>query len=70
MPHNNAQIIRNSDVFTPTIFINNMKSHEQFDKDFPAEERARGFMVSCKGVVFYWDAQKKEFCTELIAPEI
>ena len=67
MPHDHAEKVRDSEVFVPTIFIDTPRAHEQFDKDFPIEERQHGFMVSCKGMILYWDTTKKDFGTELVA---
>ena len=59
MPHDNAQLVKNTECFVPTIFIDTVAAHTQFDLDYPKETREHGFMVSCKGVVSYWDETKR-----------
>ena len=66
LPHDSAEKVKSIERFVPTIFINTMEANEQFDKDFSFEEREHGFMVSCKGVVLFWNANKKDFGTELV----
>ena len=53
-------------VFTPTIHIDTIRAHKQFDLDFPQAERDHGFMVSCKGQVLYWNKLTQDFGSELI----
>ena len=67
MPHDNAEKVRNSEYFVPTIFLDAVQAHKQFDQDFPAEEREHGFMVSCKGAILYWDTPKKNrYCIDCV----
>ena len=66
MPHDKAENVKNTERFVPTIYINTMQANEQFNKDFPIEEREHSFIVSCKGVVLFWNANKKDFGTELV----
>ena len=54
-------------VFEPTIFIDTIRAHKQFDLDFPPAERDHGFMVSCKGLVLYWNTLTQDFGSELVA---
>ena len=70
MPHDNAVQVPNSDTFVPTIFVDSVAANSQFDKDYPAAERQHGFMVSCKGMVLYWNTLTNDFGTELVALNI
>ena len=54
-------------VFVPTLFIDTVRAHKQFNLDFPPAERAHGFMVSCKGQVLYWNTLTNDFGAELVA---
>ena len=59
--------IPNSNVFTLLYFFDTLVANTQFDIDFPVDEHEHCFMVSCKNVVLYQDAHKKDFGTDFAA---
>ena len=65
MPKDRALQI-SAGVFVPTIFIDTINAHNQFNQDFPPAERQHGFMVSCKGVVLYWNTLTQDFGPALV----
>ena len=66
MPKDRALQI-SAGVFVPTIHIDTINPHNQFNQDFPPAERQHGFMLSCKGQVLYWNTLTNDFGTELAA---
>ena len=66
MPKDKALQI-STGVFIPTIYIDTINAHNQFNQEFPPAERQHGFMVSCKGQVLYWNTVTQDFGPELVA---
>ena len=65
MPKDKALQI-STGVFIPTIYIDTINAHNQFNQEFPPAERQHGFMVSCKGQVLYWNTLTQDFAPELV----
>ena len=67
MPHDKAIFHPESEVFTPSIFIDLPAACAQFDLDFLEDKREHGFMVSCTGQTLFRNVHLKDSATKLHA---